>query len=349
MKAAKSPKHQFAMVFDLNKCLGCQCCTVGCKTQWTQSSGTEAMWWNIVNTMPGRGTPRDAFKLGGGYRDGKPVPGQLPGKSEWGEAWDFEYDEVFSREGDGSAYLRPRERDGASPQWGPNWDEDMGGGEYPNSYFFYLPLLCMNCSKPACLEACPRDAIYRREEDGIVLIDEERCHGYRFCIEACPYKRIYFNQERAIAQKCISCYPRLEEGVAPACVRQCPGRMRHIGYLDDPESPIYKLVKRWKVALPLRPDFEVEPNVFYIPPNLPMAFDENGEFDEKGSRIPLDYLRELFGPDVEKALAKVESERKKAASGKQSELIDILIARNWQQLLGPYPEDPGALKRPPKG
>jgi len=243
------------------------------------------MWWNIVNTMPGRGTPRDVFELGGGYRDGEPVPGQIPGQSEWGEAWDFEYDEVFSRGDEGKAYLRPRERDGASPQWGPNWDEDMGGGEYPHSYFFYLPLLCMNCSKPSCLEACPRDAIYRREEDGIVLIDEERCHGYRFCIEACPYKRIYFNQERAIAQKCISCYPRLEEGVAPACVRQCPGRMRHIGHLDDPESPIYKLVKKWKVALPLRPDFGVEPNVFYIPPSLPMAFDEKGEFDEKGSRV----------------------------------------------------------------
>jgi len=225
----------------------------------------------------------------------------------------------------------------------------VGGGEYPHSYFFYLPLLCMNCSKPACLEACPRDAIYRREEDGIVLIDEERCHGYRFCIEACPYKRIYFNQERAIAQKCISCYPRLEQGVAPACVRQCPGRMRHIGHLDDPQSPIHKLVKKWKVALPLRPDFGVEPNVFYVPPLMPMAFNERGEFDEKASRIPLDYLRELFGPDVEKALAKIESERKKSASGKKSELMDILIARDWKQLLGPYTQDPGALERPPKG
>jgi len=124
--------------------------------------------------------------------------------------------------------------------------------------------------------------------------------------------------------------------------------MRHIGYLEDPESPIYKLVKRWKVALPLRPDFEVEPNVFYIPPSLPMAFKANGEFDEKGSRVPVEYLRGLFGKGVEKALAKIEAERKKAASGKKSELIDILIARDWQQLLGPYPQDPAALERPPK-
>jgi hypothetical protein len=72
------------------------------------------------------------------------------------------------------------------------------------------------------------------------------------------------------------------------------------------------------------------------------------EFDEKCSRIPLEYLRELFGPGVEKALAKIEAERKKAAADKKSELIDIPIARNWQQLLGPYLQDPGTLERPPR-
>jgi len=180
-----------------------------------------------------------------------------------------------------------------------------------------------------------------------VLLDEERCHGYRFCIEACPYKRIYFNEQRAIAQKCISCYPRLEAGVAPACVRQCPGRMRHIGFLDDEKSHLYKLVKKWKVALPLRPDFEVEPNVFYIPPTMPTAFDENGEFDEQAWRMPLEYLEQLFGPSVEAALATIEAERAKMASGEKSELMDILISHSWGELLGPYPEDPGSLKRPP--
>jgi hypothetical protein len=81
---------------------------------------------------------------------------------------------------------------------------------------------------------------------------------------------------------------------------------------------------------------------------MPAAFDESGEFDDKASRIPLDYLRELFGPGVEKALATIEAERKKAARGRKSELMDLLIARNWQELLGPYTNDPGALERPPK-
>lgn len=347
-KKAAPSKRQLAMVFDLNKCLGCQTCTLACKTAWTTRAGMEHQWWNIVNTFPGRGTPRDVFSHGGGYtRKGEPIPGDFPSKRLWGEAWDFDYEGVFGSNRDEPIPLHPREHDGAAPQWGPNWDEDMGGGEYPNSYFFYLQQICMNCSEPACVEACPRESVYKREEDGIVLIDEERCHGYRFCAEACPYKRIYFNEQRNVAQKCISCFPRLEAGVAPACIRQCPGRVRHIDYLDNADGHIYKLVKKWKVALPLRPDFGVEPNVYYIPPTSPLAFKENGEFDDTGSRIPMDYLKEMFGPGVEQALATLEAEREKAAAGKKSELMDILISRNWNDLLGPFTVDPAQLQRQP--
>jgi ethylbenzene hydroxylase subunit beta/complex iron-sulfur molybdoenzyme family reductase subunit beta len=347
LKKAESPQRQLAMVFDLNKCLGCQSCTIACKTLWTSGGGMEAMWWNIVNTMPGRGTPRDVFAHGGGYSNGNPVPGKFPAKRLWGEAWDFDYEGVFSSNRDEAIPLHPREHDGRSPEWGPNWDEDMGGGRYPNSYFFYLQMICMNCSKPACMEACPRTAVYKREEDGIVLIDEERCHGYRFCAEACPYKRIYFNEQRTIAQKCNSCFPRIEAGVAPACVRQCPGRIRHVDYLDNKEGHIYKLVHEWKVALPLRPDFGVQPNVFYVPPQSPPAFDKNGEFDFTKSRIPIEYLRELFGPGVDKALATIAKEREKTARGRKSELMDILISRDWNDLLGPFTENPAELQRQP--
>ncbi len=347
LKKAETLQRQVGMVFDLNKCLGCQSCTVACKTLWTSGGGMEAMWWNIVNTMPGLGTPRDVFAHGGGYRDGSPVPGTFPSKRQWGEAWDFDYEATFSSGRGEPVPLHPREHDGRSPEWGPNWDEDMGGGKYPNSYFFYLQSICMNCSKPACMEACPRSAVYKREEDGIVLIDEERCHGYRFCAEACPYKRIYFNEQRTIAQKCNSCYPRIEAGVAPACIRQCPGRVRHIDYLDNTAGHIYKLVHEWKVALPLRPDFGVEPNVFYVPPQSPPAFNKDGEFDFSRSRIPIEYLRELFGPGVDKALATIAKEREKAARGRKSELMDILISRDWNDLLGSFTGNPAELQRQP--
>jgi len=334
------------MVFDLNKCLGCQSCSLACKTLWTDAPGMESMWWNIVNTMPGQGTPRDVFSHGGGYRNGEPVPGNFPALAEFGEAWDFDHEATFGS--NGKAAFHPLQHDGTTPEWGPNWDEDMGGGTYPNSYYFYLQQICANCSKPACLEACPRTGLYRREEDGIILIDEERCHGYRFCAEACPYKRIYFNPGRAIAQKCISCYPRLEAGVAPACVRQCPGRVRHVDYMENKDGHAYKLVHEWKVALPLRPDLGTEPNVFYIPPLSPPAFTETGEFDETRSRIPMAYLEEMFGPGVGPALATIQAEREKSARGETSELMDMLIARDWNDLLGPFTGNPAELDRQPR-
>jgi DMSO reductase family type II enzyme iron-sulfur subunit len=350
--AEQQVQRQLAFVFDANKCLGCQTCTISCKTLWTDQPGMEYMWWNIVNTLPGRGTPRDRDQSGGGFDEqGQARIGILPSARDFGEAWEFNYDEVFYGGKGQSAYLHPRRpgADGAdeAPDWGPNWDEDQGAGEYPNCYYFYLPTICMHCLNPACLAACPRQAIFKREEDGIVLHDEERCNGYRFCMEACPYKRIYFNRERYIAQKCVMCFARLEQGVAPACVRQCPGRVRHFGYLDDPESDIYKLVEVWKVALPLHPDFGTKPNVYYVPPLAPARFDENGDIDEENPRIPTEYLHSLFGPDVDRALAVLKEEMGKTRRGERSELMDILIAYRWHDMFKPFVQNPGELERPP--
>ncbi|MHC4225492.1 MAG: 4Fe-4S dicluster domain-containing protein, partial [Planctomycetota bacterium] len=241
--------HQIAWVFDLNKCSGCQTCSVACKVHWTLDDATEPMWWCTVNTQPGRGTPRDYEKMGGGYDgSGKPVLGHLPTQEEFGEAWDFNWKEVYFSGKGQQAFLEPSN---GQPTWAMNWDEDQGGGEYPNAYFFYLPRLCNHCSQPSCLEACSSKAIYKREVDGLVLRDEERCRGAQDCMRACPYKKIYFNAERRVSQHCIGCFPRLEKGVAPACVRQCPGRAVFVGFMDDEDSAVFKLVRRWQVALPL--------------------------------------------------------------------------------------------------
>ncbi len=343
--------RQLAFVFDANKCLGCQTCTISCKTLWTDQPAMEYMWWNIVNTMPGRGTPRDRYESGGGFDDlGQARAGVLPSGADFGEAWEFNYDEVFYGGKGQSSFLQPRRpaavSAGEAPDWGPNWDEDQGAGEYPNSYYFYLPVICNHCTNPACVAACPRQAIFKRVEDGIVLIDEERCKGYRFCLEACPYKRIYFNTQRNISQKCVMCFARLEQGVAPACVRQCPGRVRHFGYLDDEDCDVCKLVRKWKVALRLHPEFGTQPNVFYIPPLAPARFDENGDIDENNPRIPIEYLRSLFGPDVDGALATLKEEMAKTRRGERSELMDILIAYRWHDMFRPFVQHPGELDRP---
>ncbi len=339
-KQQTTRERQVALVFDLNKCIGCQTCAVACKVLWTRDAGSEYQWWCTVNTLPGRGHPRDWEEMGGGYRDGVPQSGRRPRQSEWGGGWDFNYEEVMYG---GKAQAVHVQNIGEEPAWGANWDEDQGTGDYPNSFYFYMPRLCNHCTKPACVEACPRGAMYKRPEDGIVLRDERRCRGYQFCVEACPYKKVYFNFVKEISQQCIMCLPRVEQGVAPACVRQCPGRAVWFGFLDDESGPIHKLVRKWEVALPLHPELGTEPNVYYIPPIGPSRLSDGG-FDDSEPRIPAEYLESLFGTRVHQALATMRSEMENRREGQQSELMDTLIAYWWKDMFKPFDRDPGEIE-----
>jgi len=258
---------------------------------------------------------------------------------------------------------------------GPNWDDDMGGSidyarqdsnllklspaeqeamfQLERMTFHYLPRICNHCLNPACVASCPSGALYKRGEDGVVLINQERCRAWRMCVTACPYKKSYYNWNTGKSEKCVLCYPRLESGQAPACFHSCVGRIRYLGvmlydadkieaaasspedqlvnaqmgiYLDpfDPEvikqaklngiadstitaaqnSPVYKFVKVWKLALPLHPEFRTLPNLFYVPALLPtMATVADGVYNStskslwngvESNRLPMKYLASLF-------------------------------------------------------
>ena len=320
------PQRQLGMVIDLNKCIGCQACTLACKTLWTDQEGMQHMYWNDVETKPGLGYPRDWEKLRGGFNKKRELQrGQLPDLSAYGIPWEYPYDELGTGK---SSYLKPN----VQPTWGPNWEEGQGAGKYPNSYYFYLPRICNHCSEPACAPSCPRQAVNKREKDGIVLIDQERCRSYRYCLRNCPYKKIFFNNFTKTSQKCIFCYPRVEKGVGPACARQCVGRIRHVSFLDDKEGPVYQLAKEWKVALPLHPEFGTKPNVFYVPPTSPPKISPEGRLLNE-PRIPLSYLESLFGPEAGKALATLTVEIKKMRKGQRSDLLVILQGRTYKDRL----------------
>ncbi len=325
-----TPKRQVAMVLDLNKCLGCHTCSVACKKLWNSDDGTDYTYWNNVETMPGKGYPAQWPQTGGRTATGEVKQGELPNlDNAYGRAWTFNNKAVLATDqaSKKKEWLRPQE----SPTWGPNWDEDHGAGQYPQeNHYFYLPRLCNHCEKPACLDACPRQSIYKREEDGIVLVDQDKCHGYRFCVEACPYKKVYFDHQRQVAAKCIFCMPRVEEGTAPACARQCPGRLRFVGYRDDKDGPIHKLVDKYKVALPLHPEYGIGPNVFYVPPMSPPKLDDQGRpLDEM--RISMSYLENMFGKAVHGAMDTLLAERDKRRQEQPSELMDLLIAYDWNE------------------
>jgi nitrate reductase / nitrite oxidoreductase, beta subunit len=135
-------------------------------------------------------------------------------------------------------------------KWGPNWEEILGTefakrskdknfdgiqkeiyGQFEQTFMFYLPRLCEHCLNPACVAACPSGSIYKREEDGIVLIDQDKCRGWRMCVSACPYKKIYYNWKSGKAEKCTFCYPRIEAGEPTVCSETCVGRIRYLGVL----------------------------------------------------------------------------------------------------------------------
>jgi nitrate reductase / nitrite oxidoreductase, beta subunit len=135
-------------------------------------------------------------------------------------------------------------------EWGPNWEEILGTefskrsmdynfqgvekeiyGQFENTFMMYLPRLCEHCLNPSCVAACPSGAIYKREEDGIVLIDQEMCRGWRMCVSGCPYKKIYYNWKSGKSEKCIFCYPRIETGQPTICSETCVGRIRYLGVI----------------------------------------------------------------------------------------------------------------------
>ncbi|PJE79356.1 Respiratory nitrate reductase 1 beta chain [invertebrate metagenome] len=133
---------------------------------------------------------------------------------------------------------------------GPNWEDSLGGefskrsqdqnftdiqkavyGQFENSFLMYLPRLCEHCLNPACVATCPSGAIYKREGDGIVLIDQDRCRGWRMCVTGCPYKKIYFNWKSGKSEKCTFCFPRIESGEPTVCSETCVGRIRYLGVM----------------------------------------------------------------------------------------------------------------------
>ena len=135
-------------------------------------------------------------------------------------------------------------------EWGPNWEDDLGGefhkrakdalfegiqkdmySAFENTFMMYLPRLCEHCLNPTCVASCPSGSIYKREDDGIVLIDQDKCRGWRMCISGCPYKKIYYNWTSGKAEKCIFCYPRIEAGQPTVCSETCVGRIRYLGVL----------------------------------------------------------------------------------------------------------------------
>ena len=180
----------------------------------------------------------------------------LPEIDDYYEPFTFDYEHLHNApESQAAPTARPRSLITGERmekiEWGPNWEEILGGeyakrskdanlanfeaaqkamvGEFENTFMLYLPRLCEHCLNPACVAACPSGSIYKREEDGVVLVDQDKCRGWRMCVSACPYKKIYYNWSSGKAEKCTFCYPRIESGQPTVCSETCVGRIRYLG------------------------------------------------------------------------------------------------------------------------
>ncbi len=311
----------------------------------------------------------------------------LPVIDDYYEPFTYKYlDLIKSPQQDVQPVARPISLITGKPidiKMGPNWDDDLGGtpdfarkdsnlknltpAEQESMFqlekmaFYYLPRICNHCLNPACVASCPSGAIYKRGEDGVVLIDQSVCRGWRMCITACPYKKAYYNWNTGKSEKCLLCYPRLESGQVPACMHSCVGRIRYLGallydadriqevassidkelinnqmdiYLDpnDPEviaaakangvpdstikaaqkSPIYKFVKEWKLALPLHAEFRTLPNLFYVPPLLPVmaSVTENTNDNSTLNKMSKQWSDEwLYDTSIEEIFGTIEQTR----------------------------------------
>ena len=302
----------------------------------------------------------------------------MPSIDDYYEPWTYDYETLTNAPAqEHSPVARPKSLISGKDmkiQWSANWDDDLGGSpqltvddpvlrelgekvklEFEQTFMFYLPRICEHCLNPSCAASCPSGAIYKRSEDGIVLVDQDRCRGWRMCVTGCPYKKVYFNHRTGKAEKCTFCFPRVEVGIPTVCSETCVGRLRYIGVVlydadrvleaasvedehelyaaqrsvlldpDDPavqraaeadgiprdwieaaqRSPIWALISRFEVALPLHPEYRTMPMVWYIPPLSPVVdrLTETGHDGEDARslfgaidamRIPIEYLAELF-------------------------------------------------------
>ena len=187
-----------------------------------------------------------------------------PELADYYEPWTYDYENLVNAPAsDDFPVARPKSLitgEDTKIEWSANWDDDLGGAtemghldpvvqklrdeandrikfEFEQMFMFYLPRLCEHCLNPSCMASCPSGAIYKRSEDGIVLVDQDRCRGWRQCVTGCPYKKIYYNHKSGKAEKCTFCYPRIEVGIPTVCAETCVGRMRYIGiFLYDADK-----------------------------------------------------------------------------------------------------------------
>lgn len=234
-----SPK-KLGLVIDLDTCVGCHACAVACK-EWNDGGD----FGPLPDTDPYGAAPSGVwFNRVHSYTVEPGIGNREPGIVE-------------ARKSCPGA--------GVAPFPGP----DSASGA--SALTVHFPRSCLHCETPACVTVCPTGASYKRAEDGIVLVDEDKCIGCQLCAWACPYGAREISPKKGTMQKCTLCVDRIynetlaEADRQPACVLACPTRARHFGDLGDADSAASRLVAE-RDGYALMPEFGYKPVNRYLPP-----------------------------------------------------------------------------------
>jgi tetrathionate reductase subunit B len=167
-------------------------------------------------------------------------------------------------------------------------------GTVPKVKMHYIPILCQHCDDAPCMKACPINIIYKRD-DGLVIIDANKCNGCKVCVDACPYKAIYFNESLNIAQKCTGCAHLLDGGEwkVPRCADSCPTEAIKFGE----ESEFKALIAKAEI---MKPELGTKPRVYYL--NVPKKFIAGTVYDPKAKEVIIGATCALSGSKLSKAI-----------------------------------------------
>ena len=159
----------------------------------------------------------------------------------------------------------------------------QAGGTFPEVTMGFYTFACQHCDMPLCVAACPTGAAYKRDEDGLVLIDNEKCIGCETCVAACPYEGVRSllpdeptypldfvlgdldsqSHKPKTMEKCTFCVEKIDKGERPVCIDLCPAYARYFGDLDDPESEISQVLSKREYKQ-LLADQGTGPNVYSL-------------------------------------------------------------------------------------
>ena len=216
-------KTRYAFLVDTNKCVGCGFCVKACK-----------------------------------------IENEIPYDVSVSRTWVERY--IVMRDGKVYADSPKAGRDGFTSPAMDNYKDEEGNSFVPDekdvAKSFFVPKLCNQCEKPACVQVCPVGATYQTP-DGVILVDRTWCIGCGYCVMACPYGVRFFHPKTRTADKCTWCYHRITEGQNPACVDACSFGARAIGNLMDPDDPVTKIIKTERIQV-LKADYGTGPQAYYL-------------------------------------------------------------------------------------